>query len=117
MQSKSGDTVNENVLSVEAMTAAGMVVTGRPKSWIKKVFKEWSFYALAAALVLNSAPDLIPHLNKVLTPFLAPEKREALTELLLIISLLGRFIPQKVRVVVQQAMAEETVTVKKKGKG
>lgn len=72
------------------------------KERCRKTLKEWSFYLMVAALALGSAPELIPHLDGLLSRWISEGARHDLQELLMILSIASRFVPQSVRHTVEE---------------
>ena len=68
----------------------------------KHVFKEWSFYLMVGALALGSAPELIPHFDSLLSRWVSEGARHDIQELLIILSLASKFVPQSVRSMVEE---------------
>lgn len=63
----------------------------------RHVFRSWSFYLVAASLALGSAPEMIPHLDALLGHVVSNEARDVIKELLLLLGIASRFVPQSVR--------------------
>lgn len=63
----------------------------------RHVFRSWSFYLVAASLALGSAPEIIPHLDALLGHMVSTEARDVIRELLLVLGIASRFVPQSVR--------------------
>lgn len=80
------------------------------KERCRKVFREWSFYLMVLALGLGSAPDIIPHFDALLRHFVSDEARGIIQELLLILSIASRFVPQSVRHTVEELRDDEKDT-------
>lgn len=77
------------------------------KARFKKVIGEWSFYLMVGALILGSAPEVIPHLDALLSHCIGEEARKVVSEILLILGILSRFVPPSVRKTVQEKQNEK----------
>ena len=63
----------------------------------RKTLKEVSFYLVLCALALSAVPDMLPHLDALLSTFMGENLRKALTEILILLGLVARLIPGKVK--------------------